>query len=105
MEALAQRDEARATKDMHKERQEEAWAELEAHMDGCGRTTYSLAKSAERAEAEVVRLWEAVEAWRKAESAVECEACAVFGATRDAVMARLRAEEARKPKRDFEERG
>jgi hypothetical protein len=29
MEALAQRDEARATKDMHKERQEEAWAEVE----------------------------------------------------------------------------
>jgi hypothetical protein len=28
MEALAQRDEARATKDMHKERQEEAWAEV-----------------------------------------------------------------------------
>ena len=31
--------------------------------------------------AEVARLLEAVEAWRKAESAVDCEACAVFGAS------------------------
>jgi hypothetical protein len=68
MEALAQRDEARATKDMHKERQEEAWAEVERlSQEGCAISDHHHAMSklsliteieirANKAEAEIERV-------------------------------------------------
>lgn len=65
-------------------------AEAQAERDGAGNILCRLTPSkdhdrrivecAEDARAEMARLRAAVGAWRKAESAVECEACAVFGA-------------------------